>query len=173
MSDTDSQLAALGFSLSAQYVKPDHVDKDTQLHWRVALAFNDRGFWEGDFRAGRGHCPGYRRNLPRHEKEKLLHAELKTGLRHFCAGIGHMIIRYRVNGKSIPILPKLSDVVASLLLDSRLGEVLFDDFCSVLGLDTDSRKAYETWLLCVDTAAKLRRLPDDVKAKLETILQNY
>ena len=44
--------------------------------------------------------------------------------------------------------PNLADVMHCLLLDGRCSEGTFEDFCSELGYDSDSRKALETYLAC-------------------------
>lgn len=47
--------------------------------------------------------------------------------------------------------PTLPDVMSCLLSDGRRAEGTFEDFCSELGLDTDSRKALDTYLACQAT----------------------
>lgn len=54
-------------------------------------------------------------------------------------------------------VPKLRDVLHSIASDASLAQDSFDDFCSNLGYDTDSRKALETYLACQDNGVKLRK----------------
>ena len=69
------------------------------------------------------------------------------------AGTGH-----RSKGTRKPIAPKAEDVLASLIMDSESGNATFSEFCGNMGMDTDSRKALETYLACQKTGEDLRRL---------------
>jgi hypothetical protein len=57
--------------------------------------------------------------------------------------------------------PKAADVLACLCSDVGAGEQSFEDFCSDLGYDADSRKAEKTWKACAKLAPKIRRLLGD------------
>lgn len=65
----------------------------------------------------------------------------------FRMGLGH-------NGKE----PTSADVVSCLLSDASCAYGSFEDFCSDLGYDTDSRKAYRTYKACVKTRGHLEFL---------------
>jgi len=54
--------------------------------------------------------------------------------------------------------PDAASVINSLLLDARCGEMTFDEFCSEMGCDVDSRKAEATHRACERTAKAVRRL---------------
>ena len=54
--------------------------------------------------------------------------------------------------------PTAEGVLDCLLSDCQAGDQTFDEFCSELGYDSDSRKAHDTWQACAETAPKLRRL---------------
>ena len=54
--------------------------------------------------------------------------------------------------------PTPADVVSSLVLDARSGELSFHDFCEDFGYDEDSRRAERTWRQCAAMAPKVRRL---------------
>jgi hypothetical protein len=60
-------------------------------------------------------------------------------------------------GPAIKDDPTAADVLWSLCSDARMGEETFEEFCSNLGYDTDSRRVYATWQACKRTAPKLRR----------------
>lgn len=47
--------------------------------------------------------------------------------------------------------PTLPDIMSCLLSDARCAEGTFEDFCGEMGLDTDSRKALDTYLACQAT----------------------
>lgn len=52
-------------------------------------------------------------------------------------------------------LPESVDVIQSLLSDAT--EESFDDFCSDMGLDTDSRRALAMWEACRESERVMRR----------------
>lgn len=81
----------------------------------------------------------------------------------FYLGEGH-------NGRE----PELKEVVYALLNDSYAGSLIFDDFCSEFGYDTDSRRAFATWEDCERHARKLRVLfsPEEI-AELEVEFAEY
>jgi hypothetical protein len=61
-------------------------------------------------------------------------------------------------GLSLTSEPTADDVIDSLLLDANAGDQTFDEFCSDMGLDSDSRKAEATWKACKRSAKGVRRL---------------
>ena len=66
------------------------------------------------------------------------------------------------------------DFFYSLLSDMRAGEVIFDDFCSDFGYDSDSRKAFTIYEACQQNAKKLRaELTRAEIEELEKKLENY
>jgi hypothetical protein len=61
--------------------------------------------------------------------------------------------------------PSPADVLSCLIGDAFYGRQSFDDFCSDLGYDNDSRRAERTWRACKATAPKVDRfLGDDLEA---------
>lgn len=65
--------------------------------------------------------------------------------------------------------PKLDDVLHSLGMDAEACEQSFEEWCSNMGGDTDSRKALETYLACQGAAAKLRKAGIDIAAQRERL----
>lgn len=59
-----------------------------------------------------------------------------------------MTTPFRVGMGIDPTEVTAADVVCSVASDARYGRDGFEDFCSELGYDTDSRKAYATWEQC-------------------------
>jgi hypothetical protein len=57
--------------------------------------------------------------------------------------------------------PSAADVLSSLLMDARVGEETFEDFCSDFGYEPDSRDAHKTWQACTRMAPRVRRLLGD------------
>lgn len=58
--------------------------------------------------------------------------------------------------KALAKAPTAADVLSCLCSDARSADrTTFEDWCSDLGYDTDSRKAEKIYLACVETNAKL------------------
>jgi hypothetical protein len=57
--------------------------------------------------------------------------------------------------------PTAADVLSCLTLDMSAGEQSFEDFCSDLGYDTDSRKALAIHTTCAALAPRLRAFLGD------------
>lgn len=70
--------------------------------------------------------------------------------------------------------PKAASVLHSLLLDTDCGADTFEDFCSNLGYDEDSRKAHDTYLACQKLGTQLRKVfTREQIEKLRELLQDY
>lgn len=54
--------------------------------------------------------------------------------------------------------PTAGDVMESLVSDASRGEQDFEEFCSELGFDEDSRKAYESWKSCQSIHERLPKV---------------
>ena len=57
--------------------------------------------------------------------------------------------------------PTAADVLSCLCSDANIGEQSFEDFCSDMGSDPDSRKAEATWKACVAIGPRIRRFLGD------------
>jgi hypothetical protein len=64
-------------------------------------------------------------------------------------------------GSGIKRAPGAADVLSCLILDIYSGEETFEDFCSELGFDPDSRTAEKTWKACSAMAPHVRALLGD------------
>jgi hypothetical protein len=71
------------------------------------------------------------------------------------------------------IRPTLADVLHCLILDSSALNEDFENWCSELGYDTDSRKALATYELCRTQGKKVRALLGDKFKAVQTLLQDY
>lgn len=56
------------------------------------------------------------------------------------------------------IAPTVLSVVETLMLDEYSGNMAYDDFCSELGYDTDSMKAFDMYRELVETKIKFRKI---------------
>lgn len=80
----------------------------------------------------------------------------------------HWTVRLMCNGQTIesPFSqgsahtkpPDATSVLSCLSMDAYRGSETFEEFCSDLGYDTDSRSAYDTWQTCRDTELRMRRM---------------
>lgn len=78
----------------------------------------------------------------------------------------------RILNYSRPNVPDIVSVLYCLVSDAELGNDTFEDFCGNLGLDTDSRKALESYLGCQATSAKFRALGVSFQA-IADIVRGY
>lgn len=77
-------------------------------------------------------------------------------------------LRYKGRRLTVPFYtgslagePDAEGVIDCLLSDSQDGEQSFEDFCSELGYDPDSRKAEGVWKACQAMTPKVRQLLGD------------
>ena len=76
-------------------------------------------------------------------------------------GEGRKIVTSRHYERWAPAKPKVHDVVASLFSDARGADEPFEAWCDDLGYDSDSRKAFKTYEVCVGVRQCLmQHLPD-------------
>ena len=83
----------------------------------------------------------------------------------YYTGIGH-----RKNDR--PVKPNIEDFLYSLTMDSGAINESFYDWCDNYGLDTDSRKALDTYEQCQKTAQKLQKLGFKL-SELQEYYQDY
>lgn len=62
------------------------------------------------------------------------------------------------SGASIPKPPTAGDVVACLVSDAQSAESTFEEWCSDLGYDSDSRKAFDTYQACLKIRSDMVRM---------------
>ena len=105
-------------------------EKWEHFEWQVTLLYQKRSY-KTTFRCGMGHV--YQMTPPETSTQP----------------------RGRVG---TPKPPDAADVLSCLCLDATSADRnTFEDWCSDLGYDSDSRKAEKIYNLCVETNAKLRR----------------
>lgn len=138
--------------------------------WRVLFSRGGASF-SADFYTGLGH---------RAEPSK----EQKIKARWSFAGLTEKDIRERtIYGRKYlraleemrsPTKPHAASVLYSLTLDARAADQSFSDWCSELGYDEDSIKAFDTYRACCDSAKKLREIftRHEIDALTE-LLQGY
>jgi hypothetical protein len=140
-----SLLDSLGVTLSLAFLgyqpetaKPK-AERWPHFAWRVTL---QRGVesYSSDYRTGIGHA-----------KPMSPNANL-NGLTYSAAET-----KWYNNVKNVN-KPTSADIVYSLISDAQSGSDTFEDFCSNLGYDTDSRKAFDTYLACQGALNGMRRL---------------
>lgn len=69
--------------------------------------------------------------------------------------------------------PRLSDIFYSMVMDRTRGET-FSEWCSNIGYDEDSRKAFDTYHACQEAESQLNRWFNHTELEeLEELLQDY
>lgn len=87
--------------------------------------------------------------------------ELKNGSNKmtitFYCGLGH-VKKGKFHKPDQPLAPSLADVVYSLVSDADACEQSFEEWCSNLGYNTDSRKDLDLYLQCQKRGQEIRNL---------------
>lgn len=103
----------------------------------------------------------------------------------FWQGVGHrkfkrqgeVVARIRGDQYDDPCYvtaPTAASVLYCLFSDATMGEQTFEDFCGDLDLDTDSRKALDSYLECQKMIHRLRGVFTHAeRAHLEALLEDY
>lgn len=121
--------------------------------WRVTITRGDQSF-ATDYRTGTGHAKplpdGYRRDLNESARLEAWFSDKRT-----------------------PIVPTVASALSSLLSDTQTGLDTFDEYCSSFGLDTDSRKALDTYLACQTIGSAIRRVLRELYSAACEAAQDY
>jgi hypothetical protein len=147
--------------------------KDNWKHfsWEVTLKVGDSDAWQvPQYSTGEGHrevfSEEHSMRAQRNVKEKIEAAEEQGATVHGLHALKQNIVVRTGPGVGrntpswvVPNPPTLGDVLQALQSDAQIGEhMLFEDFCSDLGYDVDSREAEKTWRACQETRGHLQRL---------------
>lgn len=129
-----------GTEISSEFIGKREEDGWPHFEWRVTLTRGDQ-----------------KRVLP--YRMGLAHVQTLCGkpLRMFGKFVDRPCSHVRCQGEPKPTPPDLYSVLCSLKADATMGEG-FDEWCGNYGLDTDSRKAMDTYLACQASEAESRRL---------------
>jgi hypothetical protein len=138
-------------------------DKVPSLNWKVSLFLKDKCVLTADYSAGQGHCPSYSQNRTIYVDEAV----------RFECEKGHQHLGSNLKGK--PILPKMEDVLSSLILDAEvLNYSTFEEWADNMGYNPDSRKHETIYIACLKMGLKLRNgLGDEIIKQLQELLQDY
>lgn len=101
-----------------------------------------------------------------------------TGSRHYGVTVsnqsGDSFSVVYSQGPAIKEEPSIFGVLSSLILDYDCGGLSFEDFCSDLGYDEDSREDYKLWEQCKVLREEVGNvLSKDVIDNLYDIIQDY
>jgi hypothetical protein len=122
------------------------------FEWKIRLTRGDRSF-ETSYKQGLAHCKHASRK-PAGQPSEANTPELARTFKPY----GRLTIA-DCEGFVIPTPPTLPGVLESLQSDSHSGaHLLFEDFASKLGYDTDSRKAETIWRACQTIRGELQHL---------------
>ena len=140
------------------------------LNWKVEILRSGRPILHTVYSAGLAHIPGYKHSshISLYESEVLSNAIQKGRVPM------HQEPRIATPGK-VPD-PKIEDVLYCLLSDGSadFDAQRFEDWCTDLGYDTDSRKAESIYRECLRIGQALRgALGEYVIAELREAFQDY
>lgn len=123
---------------------------DKMFRWEVTITRGERSFTTA-YGMGYAHC-----KRVDSATEGRVYVPMTVELLHDMTLPVRGAIGAAVAGGVEPNEPTARDVLESLQLDARAGAGSFEDFCSDLGYDSDSRKAEKIWEACRDTRDRLR-----------------
>lgn len=130
------------------------------FNWRVTWKRNGREFLSHDYSSGVAISPNYGKKVPhmwngsaRDWPYRLAEFETESGFAARGFTMGSVLSADRKR----PILPKIGDVIHSVITDSSVLDAGgFDSWAQDLGFDPDSRKAEAIYRECMETATKLQ-----------------
>jgi len=165
-------IAECGLTIESKFIpwSKSRNSKDVMpsLNWEVTLLKNGKEILTTDYSAGVAHCPAYRQN----DKSILHHEEIMMECEKGFTATGYENEYIRIT-KNLPILPEDRDVIYSLLMDAETLDYDFEDWCSNLGFDADSRKAESMYNQCKEITLKLLRIGTPSIDKLRDAFQDY
>lgn len=167
-------LSDMGLTLESVFVpfsqSRNKAEKYPSLNWKVTLKKNGKDIVTTDYMTGCGHAPSYKQGKQDYDSREIIRAECETGFKNRIKWTNGPVMQ----DKKSPILPKIEDVVYSLVMDSDVLEYDFPDWCANLGFEEDSRKAEQIYNDCMHIALKLNRsLGTDGLNTLRETYQDY
>ena len=145
---TKSERLNKEFDFSAVHAGLVPDDTNSRLHDRWLVTINGQQF---DFFTGIGRRKD---KFGKHSRAKMY--QKGDGLRVNWKGpTSERVKIIEHDTKAVP--PKLDDVLFCLIMDLDACSETFEDWCSNIGCDTDSRKALDTYLACQKNSGKLRK----------------
>ena len=80
----------------------------------------------------------------------------------------------RVQELREPQIPPVAGLLYSLILDGSASELSFAEWCGDYGYDSDSRKAFATYMACQENSDKLQKVFTHSQiARIRELLQEY
>ena len=148
MSELSNEIVNLGITSSAKHIQlvACNGSKDAWDHdeWSIILSYKGRTMFTS-YSTGLGH----RKMSSGVKKTNDMYSGPKGNVR---------IIEAALVGYTVPVKPDIADVVYSLMMDASFAQYTFDEWCSELGHNTDSRAALDTYLQCQENYTKLKNL---------------
>lgn len=173
VNDTDKAVAEYLTGRGVLSYKATHagdLSKDKEWPsdlWRIVFTAQNHSEFVTEFHTGLGH------RLTNLRFGKLSQAQL-TGAKELKQVTGMDQACFKIDDCTYAVTPTQASVLYCLLSDAQCGDDTFDDFCSNLGYDTDSRKALETYLACQETNTKLNKFfSRETISTLQELLQDY
>jgi len=137
-------------------------EKHHSLNWRVTISRPNRPQITTDYMQGIGHAPPLPKGL---SPRSIAAAEILQGYAETGRGPGTHTAKIRP--------PELADVLYCLVMDAGADDYLaYEEFALDYGYDEDSRKGFNIYQQCLQTARELRALSLDLDEARE-VFQDY
>ena len=167
----DVLLAREGITMTAAFVPQSlsrhSAEKDRTLNWRITFSnAASKASFAIDYSQGIGHIPAMLgKSYPMERQANEYQASQE----------GRYQVRANASYQTKPLPPPTAaDLLHCLVLDASCAENTFEEWCSELGYDTDSRKAEEIYNQCrKQTRDAMRVLGSKLLADAGTLLQDY
>lgn len=183
VSEMDSLLKELGFSLEVLSGPTGHINKDWPcIQFTVRLMFQGKRVLDTDYSMGVGHVNPKSAKVSTYDPAKrfTMHEEslLATWRHKPYANFKDKELWANTAAKVAlqqKLTPGLSEVLHSLLLDGapHFNHQSFEDWAPELGYDTDSREAERIYTLCDDIGRKLAHaIPQKTLEAAQRITEN-
>ncbi len=138
----------------AKLVSDDFDGRNGSSHWSVRLVCN-----------GKSLCTKYSQGAAYRVYSRFNEGKCPTkrAVKHNWSG-NISFHDHKILMSTLPTVPVLTDVLACLVMDSSSVDCSnFNDWCSDLDYDTDSRKAEKMYRECCETRANLRGMGLDLE----------
>lgn len=154
-----------GVEYTVTYLQDNSQDQDWQYDLFSVCFKKGNNSFRSEFKTGLGH---------RVSRFKNGYTTLRSTYNKTLDKVGLKGCLHNVSSKQFAVSPTSANVLHCLLLDSQLGEDLFEDFCANLGYSEDSIKALESYRACQKTCTNLRKVFTNTQLQqLSEILEDY
>jgi len=165
MTKTKSEITGKQIDFSIKHVGL-FVDDNLWQHDKWIVLFNG-GEFTTNYSTGIGHRKPRIGSQCQSEFERIMNANYKKNKQNL------IHVNNTIEKNSLPVAPKLDDVLYSLVIDSEAENMSFSDWCSNFGYDDDSMKANKIYNACSQNADILRKIGFSDLEELQSQFSDY